>query len=178
MPNPFLGIITSEMKTLFTNAIDALLEDDACMVPCTLIFGDTRWTDCSNCVFDAARNRSSNKYQAGGPILFNHGVCPYCHGVGGFPLAANTETVYLMPLWDYKEWIDWQGSSEKSRSAAGLVQTISKMSTISNLKRAKEVIINTTIEKYTHHRFTRHGEPTPCGFGNDAYIFTMWSHVE
>lgn len=165
------------MKTLFTNAIDALLEDDACMVPCRLIFEGTKFTDCPNCILSVSTKVSSNKYQTGGPMPFNTGICPYCQN-RGLIRDEQTETVYLLPIWDYKDWVGWKGSSEKSRYANGSVQTMSAMSTISNLKRAKEIIINTDIEKYTHHRFTIDGEPTPIGFGADSYIFTMWKHQQ
>jgi len=175
--NPFSGIITSDLKALFTNAIDALLEDDACMIKCKLIYGDTKWSNCCNCIFDATKNRSSNKYKSGGPTPFYHGVCPHCKGVGRVA-TESTEDIYLLPLWNYRDWITWAGSAEKSRYPEGSVQTMSKMNTLAQLSRAKEVIINTDITHYEHHKFTRAGKPTPIGFGNDAYIFTMWEHLK
>ena len=172
--NPFSGIITPELKTLFTNMIDALLEDGSLVVPCRLIFGDTKWTDCPNCKFNSVTGRSANIYEPGGPIPFNQGVCPYCGGLGRTPTADTTSSVNYIVLWDYKSWFNWNGSNEGSRSPKGLLQTMSAISTITDIKKAKEIVINTDIEKYTTHRFTRDGEPNPCGFGSSAYIFTMW----
>jgi len=169
----FDNIITSAMKTIFTDAIDALLESDALTVPCTVVYGETKWTECSNCLIDIMGQKSSNKYKAGGPRPFTSGICPYCHGRGRIP-SNDTETIYLIPLWDYKDWVQWKGSAELSRYPEGYVQTMSAMSTITKIKKAKELLINTDLESYLHNRFSRSGEPTPCGFGSSAYIFTMW----
>ncbi len=267
MPNPFSGIITSDMKTIFNNAIDALLEDSACMVPCTVYYGDTNNTDCPNCLFNVVTGRSSGLWTfigyrvtgngdgddgspngiyedagelngqryyvrqdgafvlwwrsgaaewyiavasddfdsgfwwvagvgniestyapvtytgnpivtiTGGPIEFHGGTCPYCHGRGVIP-NIQTETIYLMPIWDYRDWVNWSGTVEGSRYPEGFVQTMSKMAdTITQIKKAKEIIIDTDIEAYVHHRFTRYGEPNPCGFGDDRYIFTIWKRI-
>lgn len=177
MSNPFSGLITSEFKTLFTNAIDSLLESSAFALPCRLIFGDTKWTDCPNCIWNSATQKSSNKYQSGGPIPFYAGICPYCHGVGRIP-DEQTTTAYLIPIWDYRDWVGWYGTNAQTRYPDGGVQTISKITTITDIKRAREVVINTDIEKYSHYLFTRDGEPTPVGLGSDNYIFTMWKHIK
>ena len=39
MANPFSGIIDSSLKSVFNNAISAILEDDALTVACTLEYG-------------------------------------------------------------------------------------------------------------------------------------------
>lgn len=63
MPVPsFSGIITSDMKSLFDNAIGSLLEDAALTVQCTLHFGVTKYEDCSNCIYDPIGRKSSNKF--------------------------------------------------------------------------------------------------------------------
>ena len=60
MSNPFSGIITTEFKTLFTNMIDSLLEDDALTVPCRLTYEGTKFTLCTNCVPNPISGRSTN----------------------------------------------------------------------------------------------------------------------
>lgn len=176
-PNPFAGIITADMKDMFTNAIDALLENTACTVPCRLIYGDTLWTDCENCIFDAIGNKSSNRYAAGGPIPFSFGICPVCFGIGRIP-DEQTASVNLSIIWDYREWISFAGVDAKTLSIDGYCQSISKMTTtIKDIKRCKEMIINTDIEQYVHHRFSRQGEPNPIGFGRDDFIVTMWKAI-
>ncbi len=178
MSNPFTGIITSDMKLLFTNAIDAMLESTACTVPCRLIYGNTKFTDCSNCIISPVGGRSSNRYQSGGPAPFSFGQCPVCFGLGKIP-DEQTEVVNLSVIWDYRDWISFAGVDAKTLSKEGFVQTISSLSdTLVNIKRAKSLIIDTDIEKYVHHRFDRHGEPNPIGLGADTYIVTMWKSIE
>ena len=174
-------IITSDMKTMYTNAIDALLENTALVVPFKLIFGDTKWTDCVNCHFSSTTGRSSNVWDPNSPVganfEFHTGICGYCGGLGRTPTADTFETLSFCVIWDYKSWINWNGSSEGSRSPEGFVQTMSAMSTITKIKKAKEIIINTDIDEFVTHRFTRDGEPNPCGFGASSYIFTMWKRA-
>ena len=43
MVNPFSGIIDSSLKTVFNNAISAILENDALTIACTLDYGITRY---------------------------------------------------------------------------------------------------------------------------------------
>ena len=70
MVNPFSGIIDSNFKTIFNNAISAILEDDALTVSCTLEYGITRYEDCVNCLYDPIGQKSSNRFQNGGPVPF------------------------------------------------------------------------------------------------------------
>ena len=173
MPNPFTDIITSDMKSMFTNAIDALLEDDALTVTCKMVMKDMSKTDCQNCIFDAATGKSSNKYKPGGPRPFYTGVCPYCKSAGVIT-TDDEEEIDLIVLWDSKDWVGWKGSAEMSRFPEAYIQTMSKVSTVTKLKRASELIVNTDTEKYEHHRFTRAGAPNYCGLGADSYVFISW----
>ena len=50
--NNFSGIINSDFKSLFKDAISALLYDDALTVPCKIYYGVTKYQDCTNCVYD------------------------------------------------------------------------------------------------------------------------------
>lgn len=172
----FSGLITADMKTLFTDAMDALLETTACTVPCTLIYGNTKWTECSNCYFSPSLSASSNKYKPGGPIPFNTGKCPFCHGSGRIE-DEQTETLYMMPIWDYDSWVGWTATNARTRYPDGAVQTMSKLSTLDNIKKAKEIIVATDAQTYTKHKMTRDGEPNICGFGASSYVFTIWKHM-
>jgi aminopeptidase C len=82
-----------------------------------------------------------------------------------------------MVLWNYKDWVGWNGIPDQSMTPFGQCQTLSKMSTISNIKNAQEIILNTDIEKYVKHRFQRISEPNPIGFGADSYIVVMWKRI-
>ena len=171
--NPFSGIVNNNLKTTFKNAISALLEDAALTVPCTLIYGG-KFTTCTNCIYDPIGKKSANRYLSGGPISFNNGqICPLCHGVGK-KMPEPTETISLMPVWDYRQWVNFDMNLQ---SPEGYVQTFSIYSTLPKLKRAQEAIIDTNIESSVRHRFKRHGAPNPAGLANSEFIVTMWEKV-
>jgi len=172
----FDGIISSQFKSLWVDAIDALLEDTALTLPCQLIFTNTTFEECPNCLYDAMSGRSANTYNGTGPISFTQGVCPYCHGLGTIA-TDNTLNLNLMVIWNYKDWIGWSGVPDQSMTPFGQCQTISKISTISDIKNAQEIILDTDITKYVKHRFQRTSEPNPVGLGADSYIATMWKRV-
>lgn len=173
----FTGIINSTFKTLFNDAIDALLESTALTRPCQLIFGDASAIECPNCYFDVVSQRSNGIYKSGGSIPFYQGVCPYCFGVGKI-YTDSTSTISMAVLWNYKDWVGWNGTNEGTKNPYGWVQTISKFSTITDIKRANKVIINTDISSSVKHVFERRSEPNPAGFGADDYLFTMWERIE
>jgi len=176
--NPFAGLITEAVHQLYTDGIDALLEQGACTVPCRVSYGITKWTECPNCIFNPNTKRSSNKYKSGGSIPFNTGICPYCKGEGRLP-DSQTDTIYLLPVWNYKEWMPISSVHKiLLQTPEGYVQTLSKMATIATLKRAKDIIIDTNIEDHVRQKFTRYGEPEPCGLGRSSYIATMWQKVD
>ncbi len=173
MANPFSGVISPDLKLLFTNAIDALLENNACTVPCRLIYQGTKVEDCVNCIRPVGGG-TANIYHDGGPVPFRSGQpCPLCGGSGKI-ISESTGTIFLLPLWNYKDWV---GVPNAISRPEGTVQTISKMSTIGQLKEANEIIIDTDIEPLVAHRFVRDGEPNICGLGASSYITTLWKKV-
>jgi len=169
-------IIIPAHKTLFNDMINALLADTALTIPCQLLFEDTQLEECPNCVFDSVSNRSSNVYKAGGPISFTHGNCPYCFGVGTLA-TDNTTTLYMAVLWNYKEWIGWNGIPDDTLLPYGQCQTLTKISTLTDIKRAKEVLFATDLSAYAKHRFIRVSEPNPIGFGGSDFITTIWKRI-
>lgn len=176
--NPFNAIDWSGLKTLFNNGIDSLLTSDSFALPCTIKYGDTKWTQCPNCLFDVLGQKSANKYEAGGPIPFPTGqICPYCNGAGRLAVQT-TETVYLVAIWDFKDWVKigsaigiLQGGA---KTAEGYVQTMSKIDTYPTLKRAKSVVFDTNTSNLNTNTFIRFGEPNLCGLGSNRYVITMW----
>lgn len=173
----FTGIISAGMKTLFNDAIDALLETSALTVPCQLIFEDTQFSECPNCYFDVTSDRSANIYKAGGPIVFNQGICPYCGGIGKIT-EDNTININLAVLWNYKDWIGVNYKLlDNINIPFGYAQLLTKVENVTNIKRAKEIILNTSLSTYTKHRFIVIAEPNPLGFGNDSYITVMLKRI-
>ena len=169
MSNPFSGIISSDFKQIFTNAISALIYDDACTVPCTLYYGVTRYEDCVNCIYDPIGRKSSNKFQDGGSVPFPFGsICPMCNGQGKRGVESS-EDLNLMVIWDYKQFMN-VGTVE---NPDGMIQTMTFAENTPKIKRAKEIIVATQLGSYARHRYERAGEPTPCGFSSE-FVSCTW----
>lgn len=166
----FDGIINDQFLAIFEDAISSFA------IPCQLIFTNTQFTECPNCLFDGMSQRSSNQYNGSGPISFTNGVCPYCHGVG-LVAPSKTKAIDLVILWNYKDWVGWNGVPDQSMTSFGQCQTMSKMATVADIKNAQEVILDTDISQYVKHRFQRISEPNPIGLGSDSYILTMWKRI-
>jgi hypothetical protein len=174
MSNPFSGIITSEMKTLYTNMIDALLEATALTLNCRLIYGGTKLTICPNCVYDPMSGKSSNRYKTGGPVSFPKGQqCPVCAGVGSIPTDTDEE-LSLMVIYDSLEWQKMGGNNRTAQTGKEYTLTFSKLNTYTQLKQAKEIIIDTTTEETVVNRFVRVGLPEIYGFGASSYVMVKW----
>lgn len=164
------------MKLTFKNMISALLEDTALTVPCTLLYGVTKTTQCENCIYDGIGKKSSNRYKDGGPIPFINGqMCPLCQGDGVKQIQTSEDGVYLAVIWNYKDFIHID--RKVAESPDGFVQTLSLATTTYKIKAAQEIIFNTDLEESVRHKFKRHGEPTPLGYGEDAFILTYWKKV-
>lgn len=174
MSNPFSGIITSDMKTLFTNMIDSLLEENALTLNCRLIYGGSAITVCPNCVYDPLSGKSSNRYKSGGPVNFPNGQpCPVCTGIGRISTDTDEE-LSLMVIYNSLDWIKMSGNSKTAQTGESFTLTFSKLSTYSQIKQAKEIIIDTAIETTVVNRYVRVGLPEIYGFGASSYVLTKW----
>ena len=169
----FVGLISSAFKQLHIDMITEVIR--GCSVTCTIITGVTLYDDCVNCVFDPIGNKSSNRYQSGGPAPFTVGLCPMCAGAGKIP-NEQTTSISLAPIYDFRQWIP--SINAPVGSPEGFLQTLSLFSTYDDLKQAKELIVDTSIDTSVRPRFERHGEPEPCGLGSSSFIITMWKRIE
>jgi hypothetical protein len=170
----FDGIITTGMHTLFGDAIDALLEINALSTPCKLIFDDTNTEVCPNCEFDSVSKASAGIYKTGGPIPFTNGSCPYCHSIGLVTLDT-TVVIYPMVVWTYKDWIG--AKPDNTFIPYSIAQTITKMVTLQDIKRAKQIWLSTDQDEYTKHTFERTCDPFTIGFGTTVYVICNWKRV-
>lgn len=167
MSNPFDGIISAQLKSLYNYSIDEILR--GLSVTCRLIYGDTIFTDCPNCIIDVASSKSANKYKSGGPISFTEGmICPYCDGAGMIG-TESTEDVSLAVVWNYKNNMNLPVNFPN-----GSILTISPASLTSKLKQCKEIVLDTSLENIERHLFIRDGEPQPAGLGSHDYVFVNW----
>lgn len=174
MTNPFNNIISKELKQTYNDAIDSLLQQNALTVPCRLKYsGQHNQTLCSNCVFDPIAKLSSNIYNNTGPSPFTEGtMCPVCGGIG-LITTDYSEIIHMAVLFDSKYWVNW--SSNTVKIPDGMVQTICLSSYLVKIRNAKEVVFDTNLEPYNNYLYERAGDPNPVGFGDNRYIFTMWS---
>jgi hypothetical protein len=183
MSNIFSGIITPEFKAIFTDAIDSLLETGALTWPCRLIFGDTQFTVCPNCIPDPVTRKSSNKYNGTGPRPFNDGqICPMCNGQSRIP-TDNTEDIDIMVIFDSKQFINFGqmkslgGGKLNVNSPQSYVQSMCKIVLAPKIMKAKELIIDTSTETITTNRYIKASYPEYIGLGASSYILTMWERV-
>lgn len=173
MSNPFSGIIQPELKSLFNNAIDALLEQNALTVSCKIRYsGQQNSTFCYNCIFDNISYLSSNIYNNTGPSPFPEGsICPVCMGMGMITNDAS-ENIALACIFDSKYFINW--SSKTVNIPGGTIQTICLSSLLPKIRNANEIIIDADLEQYGNYVYERASDPEPLGFGDNRYIITMW----
>jgi hypothetical protein len=174
MVNPFSGIIDSNFKAIFNDAISAILENGALTIGCTLEYGITRYENCVNCVFDPIGRKSSNRFQDGGPVPFPFaGICPLCNGAGKKPIVTS-ENVNLAVIFEPREFL---GISTPVNTADGFIQTLAKKELTPKLQRAKEIIVATEVSGFFSHRYERVSEPTPIGLGNNEFVLCTWKRV-
>lgn len=173
MTNPFLNIAWDNLRTLHQNGIDALLTNMS--VTCQFVYGTTLISECPNCIYDPVGKKSSNRYQPGGPMLFANGMqCPYCGGLGA-TYEDETENVSLIVLWNPKDWVNV--GYDRTKVATGLIQTMSSSDTYAKIKRAKEIVVDTSLNTLQKHIYVRKGEPGWCGLGEARYVITMWEEA-
>ena len=149
MANPFSGIIDSSLKSVFNNAISAILEDDALTVACTLEYGITKYENCANCLYDPIGQKSSNRFQNGGPVPFPFGsVCPLCNG-NGKRSVTSSENVNLAVIFEPRHFLEM---TTPVNTADGYIQTLANKIMTPKLRRAKEIVVSTDVSGYFSHR--------------------------
>ena len=174
MNNPFSSIISPELKQVFNDAIDSLLEQNALTVPCRLKYaGQQNSTYCNNCIYDPISQLSANIYNSTGPNPFAEGsICPVCMGNGSTRNDKSATTIiHLAVLFDSKYFIK---SSKYLNIPDGMVQTICLTQHLPEIRNANEMIMDTNIESYGNYTYERAGDPEPVGLGDHRYIITMW----
>lgn len=174
MSNPFINIISPELKGIFNNAIDALLQQNALTVPCRFKYsGQQNSVFCSNCIFDAISQLSSNIYNSTGPNPFPEGsICPVCMGMGMI-MSDSSEIISMACIFDSKYFLNW--SSKTLNIPAGSLQTICNTVLLPKIRNANEIIVDTSLEQYGNYSYQRAGDPEPIGLGDNRYIATIWS---
>lgn len=164
-----MNIITNDFKNLFNIAIDSILAENALSSLCTLKFNNSVTDLCRNCIYDPVLKVSSNLYNGTGPSPFpNHSICPVCMGMGVKQNNSTEYSVWLAVIFDSKYFMNI--SNRTVHIPENSIQTLCKINELNHIKNCNELIIN-NIPQNIYERAT---DPTPCGFGNQDYIITMW----
>jgi len=167
--NPFAGVITPAFHRTFINAIDALLMDGALTSPCDLVFGNTRFTACVNCL--------NGTYKAGGPIPFPAGkICPLCVGQPCQPVLE-TECFSLMVIQDPKQWRLVSKTLAGPAIKTGYLETMCRIELTNKLRACEYIIPNKCDACINGAHFKRTGEPLFIGLGKPNYIIIGWERI-
>lgn len=168
--NPFSGLINSNLKQIYNNAIDALLEANSLSIPCTFQFlNNKNPIYCNNCIYDSILNRSSNKYNGTGLAPFpEDGLCPVCLGRGWENMNL-TEESNMMVIFDSKYWMNWNSDTMNIDNIAA--QTICGINMLNKIQGASYIYFNNdNIVKYILA-----GAPKLAGFGDLNYVISLWT---
>jgi len=183
--NPFGGLLDATALKIFTDAIDSLVADDGCTVPCTLAFGDTKCIVCNNCVFNTATQMSGGAYKTGGPIPFKTGgLCPLCNGRGKLTVECTEENIKLLVIWDARKFqglgrgIVNNRASNSAKKPTVFAQTMSRVEYYPKLNAAKHIILNTDVDTYNHNKYKKITEGEFCGLSASTYVIFTWQLLD
>lgn len=175
MTNPFAGIISQDLKDLYNNAIDALLETTALTLPCKIRYaGQQNQNFCNNCVYDPITKLSASIYNGTGPNPFpDNGVCPVClgNGVSDSETSYTASTISLAVIFDSKYFIN---NNKVLNVPDGSIQTICPITFITQIRNANDLVVDTSTDPYGSRIYQRASEPELAGFGSSRYIITLW----
>lgn len=174
MTNPFDNLITADLKQTYNNAISTLLAQSGLSLPCKLIYENNKKIECPNCEIDSMSGRSSNTFKTGGPIQFLDGqICPVCNG-DGYRFESKEENIDLLVLFEYKYWINFNSNIN---SPDGMIQTICSTNSLTQIKAANRLLVDTNLTGVTRNYFSRASDPQPAGLGDTNYLFTFWKKI-
>lgn len=161
--------ITPQIRKIAADAIDDLI--DQLGKDCLLQY-DALKIDCPNCIYDISTNRSTNKYQIGGPRPFPTGtLCPVCKGVGTLN-STHTDTVRMLCQWNPRKFNILPGNLEVPNS---WVQTKGYMTDLPKIMQSKKMIIELPITPYIRATFNLWGDPIDAGnIIQGRYFIALW----
>ena len=167
-----MSIPYPNLQQLFNQHLDHYLSSAGLSTPCLLNLGNSNLSECPNCIYDSILKQSANIYKTGGPINFPNGsICPYCRGSGQAG-SAQSVTINMAILWDYKSWIIKPINLE---NPTGFIQTICHKNYRTPILQAQDMTVLNTDQNAPI--FVLDAEPTPAGLGDQNYIITQWKKI-
>jgi len=171
MSNPFDGVISDDLKLVYYQSMEALINSLA--LPCRIIYPTTSYINCTSCNISEGERHTSTSL-TGRPSNFRSMAgCAACNGEGKIPVE-NTEDINLAVIWSYKQFFK-VGSINLADAS---LQTLSRREdSYQQIKRAKELIVDTDVETIGKFRFILLGEPVLVGFGDSSFIVCNWKRI-
>lgn len=171
MPNYFEQALSSSLKTVYKEAIDALLNFGE--VPCTLYFPPDKFEDCPQCLQSAIGGGGPNPFLSGGKGTYRNVNCSLCQGSNKRPVEK-TSIINLVVIFDKKKFFNY-GSAISSDTDA---QTISRVDeTHSSLIKCIHANLDNNTAHFNNTKFIRNNEPVPVGLGESTYLITDWKRA-
>lgn len=139
---------------------------------CKLVYPQ-KMDSCQNCIIDPDTGTSTGIYKTGGPVSFtNYTICPVCGGEGRL-YTELTDNINLRVYFNQKQFI--QLNEFKSITIDNdTIQIIGYIKDLPKLERAKELIVDTSIEGYKSYSFQPLSAPNPWGFRHNRYFVQLW----
>lgn len=167
-----LFTLSDDIKKIAQDGIDDLI--DQLGKDCRLLYPSVQ-EDCPNCIYDPIANRSTGRYQTGGPQPFPQGtICPVCRGVGKL-VSDTSEIIRMLCQWNPKNYELLAGNIQVPNS---VVQTKGYLSDMPKVLKARKMVLETSIEGYQRYTFELWGEPIDQGnIIQGRYFVALWRRV-
>lgn len=151
---------------------DGLIDSDTGN-SCLLVYPPIA-SECPNCIFDLASQRSSNIYKAGGPIPFTNGtICPYCGGEGRSLLPSN-ETIKVRAYFDARSFVNVPPGFV---GTAGQAQIIGYFTDVPKFNRATFLLLFSNLSQTLRQKYERSGPAIAYGF-RGRYFTMLLNRIE
>jgi hypothetical protein len=167
--------LTSGIKAVIQQALDDLITELG--KPCKLVY-PPRFVSCTNCVFDAIGQKSSNHWRNGGPMQFADGMsCPMCNGVGRIAQEVS-EPIKLLCEWKPGNFVV-PVPNLQLYAPNSLLQTKGYMSDLPKLMRADRLVYQTAIGGLLNQTFQLLGEPgDKSNIIQNRYCVATWQRQQ
>jgi len=158
------SVFTDDFFAQHEKAINTLIADTGCSVPCTLVFGNCRFLNCDNC--------SNSIYTPGGPAPFANGqLCPLCLGGRG-------QSVTEEECWNFVVEFNSKGfRSSKARDPKVEAETFCRTEFYERIRACEYAILDNCNECRWGERYKPIGLPEPCGLKFKNFILTAWEKI-
>lgn len=162
--NNTFSVFTDQFFAQFDTAINTLIADNGCSVPCTLVFGNCTFIECTNC--------TNGIYNPDGAVPFANGqLCPLC-------LGKPHTTVREEECFNFAVTFESRGfRSSRARDPQVMAETFCRVEFYERIRACEYAILDNCNECRWGDRYKPMGLPEPCGLKFKNYILTAWEKV-